>query len=86
VTIKIDGTTVTVKAGDIFNEEGLKAIAFNEYFDTVVDNSFISERSLNGIFLQSKLNGTIQELDAEIERYSFEEGEILQKEVPRSSG
>jgi len=38
VAIKIDGTTVTVKSGDIFNEEGLKAIAFNEYFDTVVDN------------------------------------------------
>ncbi|MCE2738781.1 MAG: DUF6430 domain-containing protein [Rhodobacter sp.] len=86
VSIKIDGTTVTVKSGDIFNEEGLKAIAFNEYFDTVVDNVLISERSLNGIFLTSKLNETIQELDAEIERYPFEDGEILQREVPRSAG
>lgn len=86
VAIKIDGTTVTVKAGDIFNEEGLKAIAFNEYFDTIVDNALISERSLNGIFLSSKLNGTIPELDAEIERYPFEEGEILQQEVPRTAG
>lgn len=86
VAIKIDGTTVTVKSGDIFNEEGLKAIAFNEYFDTVVDNILISERSLNGIFLSSKLNGTIPELDAEIERHPFEEGEILQQEVPRTAG
>ncbi|MEP3341970.1 MAG: macro domain-containing protein [Hyphomicrobiales bacterium] len=86
VVIKIDGTTVTVKSGDIFNEEGLKAIAFNEYFDTVVDNILISERSLNGIFLSSKLNGTIPELDAEIERYPFEEGEILQQEAPRTDG
>lgn len=86
VVIKIDGTTVTVKSGDIFNEEGLKAIAFNEYFDTIVDNALISERSLNGIFLSSKLNGTIPELDAEIERYPFEEGEILQQEVPRTAG
>lgn len=86
VAIKIDGTTITVKSGDIFNEEGLKAIAFNEYFDTVVDNVLISERSLNGIFLSSKLNGTIQELDAEIERHPFEEGEILQQEVPRTAG
>lgn len=86
VTIKIDGTSVTVKSGDIFNEEGLKAIAFNEYFDTVVDNTLISERSLNGIFLGSKLNGTIPELDAEIERHPFEEGEILQQGVPRTAG
>ncbi|SNY90416.1 hypothetical protein SAMN04515647_0582 [Cohaesibacter sp. ES.047] len=86
VAIKIDGTTVTVKSGDIFNEEGLKAIAFNEYFDTVVDNVLISDRSLNGIFLCSKLNGTISELDAEIESHPFEEGEILQQEVPRTTG
>lgn len=86
VAIKIDGTTVTVKSGDIFNEDGLKAIAFNEYFDTAVDNVLISERSLNGIFLSSKLNGTIPELDAEIEHHPFEEGEILQQEVPRATG
>ncbi|QOF94920.1 hypothetical protein IFJ82_13920 [Novacetimonas hansenii] len=86
VTIKIDGTTVTVKSGDIFKELGLKAIAFNEYFDTVVDNNLISERSLNGMFLKSKLNGTIEKLDAEIEKFPFEEGEVLQREVPRAVG
>jgi hypothetical protein len=86
IAIKIDGTTVTVKSGDIFREEGLKAIAFNEYFDTVVDNELISDRSLNGIYLQTKLSGTIQDLDAEIERYCFEDGEILQSEVPRKAG
>lgn len=86
VTIKIDGTTVTVKSGDIFNEPGLKVIAFNEYFDTVVDNNLISERSLNGIFLKSKLNGTIEELDVEIEQFSFEEGEVLQRDVSRVAG
>lgn len=86
VTIKIDGTSVTVKAADIFREKGLKAIAFNEYFDTIVDNKLISERSLNGIFLTSHLNGTIQELDAEIERHPFEEGEIVDQQVPRVAG
>lgn len=86
VAIKIDGTTVTVKSGDIFKEEGLKAIAFNEYFDTVVDNVLISDRSLNGIFLKTKMNGKIPELDAEIERNTFEEGEIIERKVPRVSG
>lgn len=86
VDIKIDGTTVSVKSGDIFREEGLKAIAFNEYFDTVVDNKLISDRSLNGIYLNTKLNGTIQELDAEIEHHSFEDGEILHRGVSRTAG
>lgn len=86
ISIKIDGTTVTVKSGDIFNESGLKAIAFNEYFDTVVDNRLISEQSLNGIFLKSKLKGSIEELDAEIEGFPFEAGEVLQSEASRSSG
>ncbi len=86
VTINIDGTKVTVKSGDIFNEYGLKAIAFNEYFDTIVDNNLISERSLNGIFLNSKLNGSIRDLDAEIENYPFEEGEIVSHRVVRSAG
>lgn len=86
IVIKIDGTTVTIKSGDIFLEEGLKAIAFNEYFDTVVDNKLISDRSLNGIYLKTKLNGTIEDLDTEIERHNFEEGEILQRGVPRAAG
>ncbi|WP_245192208.1 macro domain-containing protein [Salmonella enterica] len=28
---------VTVKAGDLFRQDGFKVIAFNEYFDTQVD-------------------------------------------------
>ena len=47
-SIKIGNTTVDVKAGDIFAEEGLKAIAFNEYFDTQVDDVVIAKASLNG--------------------------------------
>lgn len=52
VEINIEGTSVTVKVGDIFLQPGLKAIAFNEYFDTKVDNEIISENSLNGAFLR----------------------------------
>ena len=55
VEIDIEGTTVCIKEGDIFEEDGLKVIDFNEYFDTLVDNKIINEVSLNGIFLQKKL-------------------------------
>lgn len=46
--IKIGVTSVEIKAGDIFEQEGLKAIAFNEYFDTQVDDRIITRKSLNG--------------------------------------
>ena len=86
VNIKIDGTTVVIKSGDLFDEPGLKAIAFNEYFDTEVDNRIISERSLNGVFLKSHLRGTISELDRSISDFPFEEHEILERDAARERG
>ena len=65
-TIDIGGTSVLVKNGDIFKEDGLKVIPFNEYFDTIVDNQIINEVSLNGKYIQnivsdvSKLNELIE--------------------------
>ena len=86
IEIDIEGTTVCIKAGDIFEEDGLKAIAFNEYFDTLVDNKVINEVSLNGIFLKEKLDIEISELDQEINNYSFENNEILEKNTERLVG
>jgi hypothetical protein len=45
-----------IKTGDIFEEDGLKVIAFNEYFDTQVDNRIISENTLNGKYINSKIS------------------------------
>ena len=84
--INIDGTIVTIKSGDIFEEPGLKAIAFNEYFDTEVDNVVISEKSLNGIFLNSYLEGAVADLDREISEFPFEDGEVLERGVVRERG
>lgn len=86
IEIDIEGTTVCIKAGDIFEEAGLKTIAFNEYFDTLVDNKIINEVSLNGIFLKEKLDIEISELDQEINNYSFEDNEILEKNTDRLVG
>lgn len=86
IEIDIEGTTVCIKAGDIFEQDGLKAIAFNEYFDTLVDNKIINEVSLNGIFLKEKLDIEISELDQEINNYSFEDNEILEKNTDRLFG
>lgn len=60
--LKINNSTVVVKIGDLFKEENLKVIAFNEYFDTQVDNKIISEKTLNGIYLK-KLVDSVDELN-----------------------
>lgn len=56
VEIKINNSFIEVKIGDIFQENGLKVIAFNEYFDTIVDNKIISERSLNGLYIKNVID------------------------------
>lgn len=57
--LKINGTKVTIKYSDLFSEAGNKIIAFNEYFDTTVDDKIISETSLNGQYI----NGHVQDID-----------------------
>ena len=63
VKVKIDSTSVEIKEGDLFEQEGLIAIGFNEYFDTVVDDKIISKKSLNGIFIDTYLIHTGKEVD-----------------------
>lgn len=77
IDIDVEGSKVTIKVGDIFLQPGLKAIAFNEYFDTLVDNRIIADKSLNGIFLIKHLNISVSDLDQYIENYNFDHSEIL---------
>ena len=86
IDINVEGSEVTIKVGDIFSESSLKAIAFNEYFDTIVDNKIISESSLNGIFIKKHLGDPISELDRYIDNYSFDESEILETNTERAVG
>lgn len=56
-TISINGTTVEIIVGDIFQQKGsLKVIPFNEYFDTQVDDQIISSKTLNGQYIKQHLN------------------------------
>lgn len=64
LTLKINNSTVNIRFDDIFKqpESDLKVIAFNEYFDTKVDDVLISKSSLNGQYLL-QLKQPIEELD-----------------------
>ena len=64
--ISIDNSIVEVRVGNIFEEEELKVIAFNEYFDTLVNNVVISERTLNGMYIKNVVQD-VAEFDKLIE-------------------
>lgn len=86
IDIRVEGSHVTIKVGDIFQQQGLKAIAFNEYFDTQVDNKVIAEESLNGIFIRNYLDAPVSELNRYIDNYKFDRSEILGKNDRRTLG
>lgn len=85
VKLKINNSSVVVKTGDIFKEEDFKAIAFNEYFDTQVDNKIISEKTLNGIYL-NELVENVAELDNLISDDAHLKDRILESNDYRSCG
>lgn len=86
ININIDGSSVSIKVGDIFKQSGLKSIAFNEYFDTKVDNKIISENSINGIFIKYYLDTSQSDLDKYIDSYNFSDREILEENTARKFG
>ncbi|WP_313638316.1 macro domain-containing protein [Paenibacillus sp.] len=65
--LSIDNSKVIVKLGNLFEEQGFKVIAFNEYFDTIVDNEIISQNTLNGFYLNNIISN-VEELDTLIEQ------------------
>lgn len=68
VKLKIRNTKVIIKEGDIFKEHGKKVIAFNEYFDTRVDDIIIAKGTLNGKFIENYVED-IPALDQHITEY-----------------
>lgn len=53
IEINIRGIKVNIRQGDIFKAKGWKVIAFNEFFDTTVDDKIIAHNTLNGIYIDS---------------------------------
>lgn len=83
--LKINNSSLEVKIGDIFSENALKVIAFNEYFDTQVDNIIIAEKTLNGIFLTSKVDN-ISNFDSMINENEYLESKVEENKTSRPIG
>ncbi len=67
-TIKSNGfdTNITVKFGDLFKEDGWKAIAVNDFFDSQVDEKHIASNTLHGYTLQTYWGGNIDDWDQQV--------------------
>ncbi|ECT8306668.1 hypothetical protein BSL09_11335 [Salmonella enterica] len=86
VNLDVEGSIVTVKAGDLFRQDRFKVIAFNEYFDTQVDDVVISHNSLNGLYIDNYLAGSVSDLNHRISNHQFEEDERLEINHKRKEG
>lgn len=86
IDLSVEGSTVTIKTGDIFTEPGFKAIAFNEYFDTLVDEKIIAAETLNGRFIKQYLTSSVESLDEHISQYPFSRGETSSINKNRPQG
>lgn len=86
ITLNIEGSVVNIKTGNIFDEVNLKVIAFNEYMDTLVDDKVIAHGSLNGVFLDSHLDCTVDDLNAYMSAYVFDRDDIVDFDVKREVG
>lgn len=85
INFDIDGSNVNIKCGDLFLENGLKTIPFNEYFDTEVDDKIISNKSLNGIYINRFFKNKVHELDSFIVDNS-DDSDIIDSQCSRLQG
>lgn len=85
IQICIGESNVEVRFGDLFQEECKKVIAFNELFDTAVDNKIISETSLNGQYIKN-ITTDIGALDRHISEDEHLKSHIIKKDVKRKKG
>ena len=83
INLIIEGSTVEIKTGDIFEQSGFKVIAFNEYFDTQVDDKIISKRSLNGVFIEKYSNKSLNDINHLIDNYQFDDDDLIDGNVNR---
>lgn len=87
IRLKINASEVEVKFGDIFAEAAdLKAIAFNEYFDTQIDDKIIARSSLHGMFIERFFKDKVDTLDGIIAADTHLSENIVGENTARPAG
>ena len=87
ISLTINNSTVEVKFGDLFSEESdWKAIAFNEYYDTIVDDKIIARSTLNGMYIDKFFADNVDELDKAIASDAHLTTKVLSQNPQRRNG
>jgi hypothetical protein len=73
-------TTIEVIFGDIFVQDGIRAIAVSEFFDTLLGRP-VSDRSLHGIFIKKCFGGYQESLDRQLDEQLKDAGGTLQGKI-----
>jgi len=59
-------TKIIIKFGDLFKQDGWKAIPVNEFFDSIVDDRHVSSKSLHGILLNKYWSNDTEDWDSQV--------------------
>lgn len=68
ISIKSNGfdTNIVVKYGNLFDQDGWKAIAVNDFFDSQVDENHIASNTLHGYTLKTYWGGNIDDWNQQV--------------------
>lgn len=83
--IDLGNTKITVKFGDLFDEEGLKVISCNEFFDSQVDGALISSKTLHGKVMTEYITD-ISDFDQKLISDDSCNNRIIERDVIRAIG
>ncbi|MCA8332670.1 macro domain-containing protein [Burkholderia cepacia] len=76
------GTTVEVVFGDLFAQDGIRAIAVNDFFDSELGKP-VSDKSVHGIFLMKCFGGHAEPFDKQVDA---ELANVQSESVERAEG
>ena len=76
-------TRIMIKFGNIFDQDGVKAIAVNNFFDSIVDDALVSRRSLHGEVIERYWRGNSAQWQKDI----YDDlGDRKFENIPRENG
>lgn len=82
IRIATTNTTIEVLFGDIFKQDGIRAIAVSEFFDSELGKP-VSDKSLHGVFLTKCFGGGAEAFDRQVQEQL--QG-VVPTELPKAAG
>lgn len=65
---------LTIQQADLFQQNGIIVIGFNEYFDTHLGDGIVSPKTLHGIFINKYYKDHLSDLDNDIQESLMQQG------------